>query len=165
MSQSKSDTSARSYQQAYKRAIKMLSVRSRSTFEVACDLRGKGFSDHVVGQVTEELAEKGWINDEELARSIVSNAQRCNKGWTKIYKILRSRGFDRHDAEEALSSFYDLQKEEESINFLVSERLASLSTAPGTSETEKIIMAISNRGFPPLRIRRSLESLMDERYG
>ena len=91
----------------------MLSYRSRSGFEIRGDLRKKGFSQEVINKVIEDLQERGWLDDRELAHDIISYGQDRNKGWMRIYADLRRRGIERSLAEESLERYYDVDKARE----------------------------------------------------
>ena len=87
------------YNGAFTRALKMLSHRSRSRYEISADLREKGFSQEVINRVIEDLQDRGWLDDSELAHDIISYGQDRNKGWMRIYADLRRRGIERRIAE------------------------------------------------------------------
>jgi len=49
-------------------ALRLLSFRARSTFELIERLKEKGFSPAAIGPAIEHLSEAGYLNDEAFAR-------------------------------------------------------------------------------------------------
>ena len=84
-------------------ALRLLSFRARSTFELIERLKEKGFSPAAIGPAIEHLSEAGYLNDEAFARELVSTRVR-NKAWGrhKIAADLRKRGISSDVAERAL---------------------------------------------------------------
>ena len=146
----KSSTLEQGYKGAFARALKMLSYRSRSRHEISADLGGKGFSQEVVNRVIEELQDRGWLNDSELAQDIISYGQDRNKGWMRIYADLRRRGIERRLAEESLERYYDNERARKTLLWLARESLSAYSSPPCKKEVDAIIRRISRQGFSPL---------------
>jgi len=159
----KSSTLKQGYNGAFARALKMLSYRSRSGFEITGDLREKGFSQEVIDRVIEDLQERGWLDDCELAHDIISYGQDRNKGWMRIYADLRRRGIERSLAEESLERYYDDDKAQESMRWLVRESLSTYSSPPCKTEIDAIIRRISRRGFSPPSVKGIVYDLSSDK--
>ena len=144
---------------AFARALKMLSYRSRSGYEITADLREKGFSQEVINRVIDDLMERGWLDDRELAHDIISYGQDKNKGWMRIYADLRRRGIERSLAEESLERYYDDDEARESLRWLVQENLSAYSSPPCKTEMDAIIRRISRQGFLPLAVKDKISDL------
>ena len=144
---------------ALARALKMLSYRSRSGYEITADLRERGFSQEVINRVIEDLEERGWLDDRELAHNIISYGQDRNKGWMRIYADLRRRGVERKLAEESLERFYDDDKARESLRWLVRENLSVYSSPPCKTEMDAIIRRVSRQGFLPHAVKEIVYDL------
>jgi regulatory protein len=162
--QSRKDGPKQHYRAAHNRALKMLSYKSRSVFEITSDLEKKGFPHEIVGSVVDNLLEKGWLDDHAFARDIVQFGQKSNKGWARIYNDLRKRGIDRHQAEEALMDFYEPEAELEAIKRLANESLAPYTAFPDKSIIYKIMIRITRKGFSPSKVKCIIDDLTWERY-
>ena len=103
--------------------------------------------------------ERGWLDDEELARSIVHGGQKANKGWPRIYGDLRRRGITRELAEESLRNHFDYRKERESARRLLRDELGASPPLPGDGDMERAVRRMARRGFSPSAIAGAVDDL------
>ncbi len=147
---------------AFHGAIKLLSCRSRTHYELAQRLRGKGFSEEVVEDVAAELVERGLLDDARLARDIVCNGQIANKSRSRIYSELRRRGISRELAEESIQSFFDPEREREAAALLLEKYLPLSPGSAAKGEIEKAVTRLSARGFSHSAIADVLSGIRDD---
>ncbi len=142
---------------ALRRALQMLSYRSRSRREIVADLAGRGCSTEIVEEVVSELEEKGLIGDAALAQDIVSGGQRAGKSRSRIYAVLRRRGISRETADEALEAHFDLDEECEAATREIRKMLPITSGPPGAEDLERAARRLSSRGFSAPAVARALK--------
>lgn len=152
----------RQYERALKRALEMLSYRSRSHKEVAKDLEKREFEPEVIEEVLQQLHRYGYLDDLKLALNIIERCQEANKGWARIYSEMRRKGIDRETAEESLERHYDEDKAEDSLFFLVEESLSGFTDYPLESEVEAIARKLNRRGFPPSSTRNAVYRVVND---
>jgi regulatory protein len=140
--------------------LKLIAYRSRSRYEIIEDLRGKGFSPHIADRAAAELSERGWLDDDKLARDTVIQCQRANKGWSRIYAELRKRGIERELAEDNLCEYFDTGKENEAARRLLQKNLAACGSPPSESDIERAARRLSSRGFSPSAVANALHEVL-----
>ncbi len=141
---------------AMRRALNMLSYRSRSRHEIFSDLRGRGFSEEIAGGIVSELESKGLVCDVLLARDIISGGQRSGRSRARIYAELRRRGIDRQTIDESLHSCFDQEVECEAAARLLSGMIAEGQTSRADFDLERAARRLSGRGFSPAAITYAL---------
>lgn len=148
------------YKRALRRALKLLAYRSRSRYEIISDLLDRGFSPHIVDRVVIELSDGDWLDDNKLARDIVIQCQRANKGRSRIYAEMRKRGIERELAEENLRDHFDPLKENEAASSLLAKNLAVCPHPPMEADIERAARRLSSRGFSPAAVANALDEIV-----
>ena len=90
--------------QAYHSAIKMLSAREHSSFELTHKLNQRGYSGNTIEQLLEDLQNDGYQSDDRFAEQYAR--QRLNKGYgpLSIKAKLHERGIGSDLASAALAA-------------------------------------------------------------
>ena len=90
--------------QAYHSAIKMLSAREHSSFELTHKLNQRGYSGNTIEQLLEDLQNDGYQSDDRFAEQYAR--QRLNKGYgpLSIKAKLHERGIGSGLASAALAA-------------------------------------------------------------
>lgn len=148
------------YDEAYRRALKFaynaLNRRDYSVVEMRQKLQLKGFSDETIDGVIESLTRKGYLNDEEYAKSLVQHYQNVRKiGRIAIVANLQKKGIPRELAESVMSE-YSIEAEENIIRRLI-EQLAQRG-----EQKEKIINYLLRKGFIYDSVKSVLETFYQE---
>jgi SOS response regulatory protein OraA/RecX len=143
----------------------MLAYRSRSSSEIASDLREKGYTQDIVESVVADLLERDLLDDQALARDMVLLGQRADKGWAKILADLRKRGIGRNLAEESLQGYFDHDMERESVNRLARQCLSGCGSPPEETEVDRIARKICRKGFSPAMVISAIREMTRDGSG
>jgi regulatory protein len=89
-------------------ALRLLSYRARSVYELTERLKSKGFTPAEIDSTVEYLKEADYLNDEKFASELVATRIR-NKAWGKgkIAADLHKRGLPKETADRALARLND----------------------------------------------------------
>lgn len=93
-------------------ALRYLSYRSRTVFEVEKHLKEKGFSAEETGSAIEECKGCGYLDDENYCRAYFRLALAKGKGKRKIFFELREKGVDPQTAESAFEDYFAEEAQE-----------------------------------------------------
>jgi regulatory protein len=89
-------------------ALRLLAHRARSRKELAIRLRRKDFPSRLIPPVLDELKERGWLDDEEFARSWIRDRLRLRpRGRRALLAELRKKGVESAVAQAALDEIFD----------------------------------------------------------
>jgi regulatory protein len=143
-----------------RRALQMLSYRSRTIQEIASDLHGKGFSTQTVDDVVGELEQKGLVGDASLARDMVAAGQRSHKSRSRIYTELRRRGIDRETTEAVLQSDFNGEEERKAAVHAMRKILPQTMSPPDDDDMRRAAKKLSRRGFSGSSIAYALDEVI-----
>ena len=138
-----------SLKKAQNYAIKLLSYRARSEFELSYRLKTKKFHSNIINQVIDWLKAKNLINDHEFA-SLWIKDRLHNKpiGKLKIKKELFQKGIDRDIVEKVISSYFSEEQDELNLaHQLISDKMKSFQSKKVNYDSKKIINLLKSRGF------------------
>ena len=122
-------------------ALRILSRRSHSEFELRKKLSDKKYSAEVISRVIADMAAIGFINDEKFANDYYESCVRLKgDGINKIVNKLMLKGIKKSLITEIISA-----KEDESIHLENALKL-----------TERKIQFISNKDLPKEKIRAKI---------
>jgi regulatory protein len=93
-------------------AIKYLSLRARTVWEMRKHLVDKGQTLEEAEAIIKDLIEAGYLNDEQYAIDYILFGQSKNRGQIRITKELRDKGI----SEEALENGFAMVRFEENID-------------------------------------------------
>lgn len=128
----------------------LLARRDYFSKEIKQKLIEKHNFSEIIDDVVEEFLSKGFINDEEKARSYASAHK--NYGPKKLYMIFNQMGLSREIIDEVLKG-----DEKEQI-FKIKEQLIKL----GSRTKEKKIASLMRKGFLYKDIKEAISSLEEE---
>jgi len=136
--------------QAYNRALRLLSVRNRSSQELRRYLSSRGYSRKIVSAVVAKLTEKGLVDDRIFAFERAS-AVGFGKGWgpKKIRMDLAKKGIAEQLTEEAVAQAYDGLSVDQVIRRIVIKKFGKKVFQPGLELgiKSKIQRYLIGRGF------------------
>jgi regulatory protein len=127
-------------------ALRIISIRPHSSFELRRKLRMKGGDTATVDRIVERLVEVDLINDERFARDYLEYAfLRKSWGKRKVRAGLMERGIDRTIVEELLGSPDATRMEEEGARAFIEKETRGKEL---TGEQMKRLMSkLAARGF------------------
>lgn len=100
--------------QALKFAIKLLSIRKRSVFEMRNRLKRKEFEDDIIDEAVKELLEYKYLDDEEFAEAYINDRINFNpRGSFLVKKELREKGIAENIINEKIKELFPEKKEME----------------------------------------------------
>jgi regulatory protein len=135
-----SDKGSESYCKAYDQAIKYLSMRSHTAFELQTKLGRKKFDKDVVAQVLADLVKAKYINDEEFAQVFAQNLIKYKTfGFYGIKMKLKQRGISDAIAEKVLAEELDLEVEKKIAQKAIGKSLKK--------DNMKLMMMLKRKGF------------------
>ncbi|MEY8367517.1 regulatory protein RecX [Anaerovoracaceae bacterium 42-11] len=126
-------------------ALRYLSARSRTVFEMKKKLAEKGFAEEEIEALVARFLSYGYLNDEKYCTAYFRYAFGKGKGRRKVFQELRQKGVDSLTIENAFEDY--LQEEETEYD----ERVMALAEAEkvlrtaGVSRDEEIPEKILGR--------------------
>lgn len=151
---------------ALESAFRLLSYRARSESELRSRLLEKGHSDSETDVAITRLLELGYINDAEVARSLVRRCRDIKQlGLTAARRFLRERGISDEVAREALEG-YD---EQAAAQGYLNKRKVRLSQGPAgddstqaNKERRRLASSLMRRGHSPSTVMRALKTIKED---
>ena len=145
---------------SYDYAITLLARRDYSSGELTRKLTERGYLEHAVEPVVEELLASNKLNDDRYSQNFVAYRARRGHGPARIRNDLKTSGLDRSTIDEAV-------KGEEAPDFLAlarSVRARKFGPEIPSDRKERARQArfLQYRGFSTDHIRAVLEGAPDE---
>jgi len=130
-------------------AMKLISLRRRSVFEIAERLRKKEFEENVIGEILEELKSYKYLDDRQFAESYINDRMSFNpRGKFLIRKELQEKGVAENIIEEKLEKLISEEKEIESARKLVEKKLRIMGNKDNKNKTnQKIMSYLQSKGY------------------
>ncbi|MDX1641251.1 MAG: regulatory protein RecX [Balneolaceae bacterium] len=143
--------------------FRYLSGRDHSSFELKQKVGKKGFREEDVDQVIANLAESGYLNDEEFASKFAKEKIEFNQwGPKKIKSHLYKKGLDRKIIEKVLEQKTDdLQLQQICVDLVMKRKRHFLRENDDFKRKQKIYRYLSGRGFSGSVIKKSLPRIID----
>jgi regulatory protein len=141
------------------RALRLLTVRSRSRNELRGRLIRAGYEPEEIDVALADLEAVGLVDDERFARELAEHQRRRGLGRRAGMSALRAKGVDRDLAERTME---DVQPEDDAeIAFeLARGRLERLHALPPEVVYRRLVGFLLRRGYEPLiastAVRRAL---------
>jgi len=134
------------YEKARELALRYLSIRMRSEFELTSYLRKKECDSQLITRVVHYCHERGYLNDTEYAEMLTRDMVNINRyGTQKIYSVLRKRGIASEIVTQALNGQVDQSEQLVLANKLAMKKLKTI--ADQSKAKEKIYRYLKQRGF------------------
>lgn len=135
------------YEKTLGRAFRLLAAKARSVAELRERLLEKAEPEFVEQALT-RLAELGYINDEEFARSFANARLRFKPlGRVRLRQDLQRKKLATQVVEQALDSAYTEQSEEVLIDRAIEKRLRLKGAPSSREEAKKLFDYLLRRGF------------------
>jgi len=145
-------------------AIRFLSYRPRSEWEISNKLKNKKFPIFIIEETIYWLKDKDLINDRQFAMIWIKD-RITNKplGKLKIRKELYNKGIDNEIIESTVNVFFKKDEDELELAYqLIERRKNSLRLKNVQLEPQKIINLLKNRGFSYYVINHIYDDLSDQ---
>jgi regulatory protein len=131
------------------RALRLLSVRSRSRAELRLRLVRVGYEPAEVEAAIADLEAVGLVDDERFAREYAEHGRRRGLGRRAGLAALRAKGVDRDLAEEAVGDA-NPQDEAERAFELARARLERFRSLPPDLAHRRTVGFLIRRGYDPV---------------
>lgn len=124
-------------------ALNALSARPLSCQELRQKLEGKGCAPEQAGEITGRLAELGYLNDADYARTVVKHYAAKGYGPYKIREELHRRGVPRELWDEALEEREDPA---DAMDAFIERKLRNIEN-PDRKDLKRVSDALARRGY------------------
>lgn len=144
------------------RALRLLTVRSRSRSELRQRLLRAGFEPEEVDAALDDLEAVGLIDDEAFARELAEHQRRKGLGRRAGLAGMRAKGVDRELAERVTD---DLAPEDEAerATEIATGRLGRLQGLDPETRRRRLLDFLLRRGYDPETARAAcLRALAEE---
>lgn len=131
--------------QCKNRAMVILSSTPKSIKIIKKRLSEEGYSLEAISETIDFLTEYNFVDDSELAKSIVRSGVRKNNSKRQIYQKLYQKGIDKEDGSNALEAI-ELDEEENALQVAI-KKYRSVRNLSRDEIIKKIRYALSYRGF------------------
>ncbi|MFA6620942.1 MAG: regulatory protein RecX [Candidatus Caldatribacteriota bacterium] len=130
-------------------AIRFLSYRARSEWEIVNKLKNKNYPQPVIINVINWLKENDFINDINFSHMWIKNKLENNPiGRFKIKSELKNKGIDNNIIEKTIAKFLPNDDDELKLAYqLIKKKNDSLKLKNIELEHKKIINLLKSRGF------------------
>lgn len=144
---------------AFDRAVRLLSMRPRSRFELESRLRREGLGSAAIAAALARLERLGYLDDAAFARWWVENRTRFSpRSRQALHHELRQKGIARPLIEAALGEF----DADEQALAAGRQRAARWATLAPAEFGRKMMAFLARRGFDPDTARRATVRLWRE---
>ena len=145
---------------AKNQALKYLSYRDRSKWEITQYLEKKKHSHLVIQQTLENLESLDYIDDQRFALQWGQfNINKKKLGRNRLYLELLNKGIDRETLENILSTLYENNPEIQLAKECASKKWESLKGVEADKKKRRLFQHLKRRGFPIDIIYQSLIKL------
>jgi regulatory protein len=142
-------------------AVSLLSVRPRSRRELRDRLTRKGLPAEVVERVVEEMARRGYVDDDAFARYWVENRQANRpRGQRALVAELRAKGVDADAIEAAVAPTAD--GEEASALALARRRARTLREPDPRRFRQRLGAFLQRKGYAYDTVRTVVQTVLAE---
>lgn len=141
------------------RALWIISATPKSVNMIRKKLSSEGFSDQAIEKTLLFMEEYSFVDDEELARSIIRSGNSKKNSTRQIQQKLFEKGIDKENAESILSEF-DLDEEGKAFEIALKKYLR-VKGKTKEEQLKKIRYALSYKGFSYEAIRFAINKITE----
>ena len=148
------------FKKAKNQALKYLSYRDRSKWEINQYLEQKQHSHLVIQQTLEYLENLDYVDDQRFAMQWGQfNINKKKLGRNRLYRELLNKGIDRETLENILRTLYENNPEVQLAKECASKKWESLKGVEEDKKKRRLFQHLKRRGFPTDIIYQSLIKL------
>lgn len=153
-------------ERTFKRAINLLSAKSRSIAELRGRLLEKAWTnEETVDLVIERLKEYGYLNDEQFAYSYASSQLRQKPvGKGRIKRSLALKQVEAEAAENALEQVFNETSEEELLERAIEKRVRLRGAPKDRTETKSLFDHLMRRGFSYELVMKKVREISSSKF-
>ena len=149
----------KSFQQAMNAAVRILTHRDHSAFELNRKLQQRGFTAMIIDAVITQCEDFGYIDDHRTARVYVLQLKRKCFGRRYIRLALKKKCLMGSAIEEMLVANYPEEDEYVHADRLLEKKKKTFaSEADPKKRSDRIYRFLYSRGFSPAVIRNLVKS-------
>ncbi len=147
---------------AMNQALFYLGKAARTIKQTREYLQKKGHSEEIIEATLAQIAEYGYLNDEEYADAFVRSHGSSSGGRRKLQSALVQKGVDKETAEHAVEAVSDEDELKGALN-LIAKWERQLGGLSGREKREKIYRRLASRGYDWDIIKKALnESALED---
>ena len=148
------------FKKAKNQALRYLSYRDRSKWEITQYLEKKQHSHLVIQQTLEYPENFDYVDDQRFALQWGQfNINKKKLGRNRLYLELLNKGIDRETLENILSTLYENNPEIQLAKECASKKWESLKGVQADKKKRRLFQHLKRRGFPTDIIYQSLIKL------
>ena len=141
-------------QQAMNAAVRILTNRDHSKYELKQKLQQRGFARQVIETVMARCEHLGYIDDQRTARVYIQQLKRKCFGRRYISLALKKKRLGGSAIEKILLEYYAEDEEYESAGRLLKKKMKTFARETDPKKrSDKIYRFLYSRGFHPSVIR------------
>ena len=145
------------FKKAKNQALKYLSYRDRSKWEITQYLEKKQHSHLVIQQTLEYLESLDYVDDQRFALQWGQfNINKKKLGRNRLYLELLNKGIDREILENIMSTLYENNPEIELAKECASKKWESLKGVEAKKKKRRLFQYLKRKGFSADIIYQSL---------
>lgn len=142
-------------------ALRYLSYRDRSVFEVRQRLDQKEFAKHIIQETISGLTGLGYLNDERFALAWSRSRVSTKKfGEYRLRGELSAKGLATETIEKALQIVYAETSEWDLAQSLAQKKLSQLKGVDPKSKSRRLAQFLQRKGFPSDTVFKIVKQLI-----
>ncbi|MEK7502329.1 MAG: regulatory protein RecX [Patescibacteria group bacterium] len=132
----------------YNKALRFLSFRPRSEYEVKQNLSKKKASENIISKVVSRLKKNNFLNDEEFVKWWIEQRTRFKPRSVRLIKIeLKQKGIDKDLIDQIIDDLSLTIDDLSSAKKLMEKRARKYKGLPREEKFQKIARYLSSKGF------------------
>lgn len=132
-------------QKVYNQAVKYLSMRSHTIFELRTKLSRKKYPVNIINEVIDQLVASKYLNDRDFAQMFAQNLVKYKTfGYFGVKMKLKQRGVPDKMAEEVLDEEMGVAEETKIARRAIGKKLAA---EVGAKDRVKMAQMLQRKGF------------------
>ena len=144
-------------QPAFDSALRLLTRRDHTRWELDVKLRKKGFTAIHIAGATARLEALGYLDDAKTAKILADHLVRKGYGPLRVRYALRQKGLDDAIVENALRHYDDEEQVQNARLALKKKRLRLEREADPVRRRQMAYRFLAGRGYPAMIIRRVID--------
>lgn len=148
------------YRKALNSALRILSRRDHSVWELRRKLEAKGVPAGAIQRVVAECLRLGYLDDERAACALINRFKHKGCGIRRVRFEMRQRGLSGEAFHRLLQSRFSPEEELCLARRTLGQKLKTLAPAEeGLAQKSRLYRFLLGRGFSELSIRTALDEL------
>lgn len=137
--------SSTEFESAKERALKLLSMRDHSLFEIEQKLKSEAFQSKTVQAIIEYLSGYSLVNDEHLLSRLLEREMVRGTGMNKIRMKLKIKGFSDEQIDQAVQAL-NFEDYDEVATLVALKLIAKIDTSERKSR-DRAYRMLRNKGY------------------